>query len=304
VRFLASVRLVELRRDLVSLTPAATRHLLQRSPAYWGGMFERLSALPLSADALMDASRSGKSAIYGTAELWQEHARKPELARAFAEAAHCRASHAAERLAAGDLFEKTTSLLDVGAGKGTYAVAFCKTRPALRATLLEMGPACELATAYVRAEGLAERITIQRCDIFGEPWPGGFDAVWLSDIFHDWSVSECAELARRAFDSLNPGGRILVNEVLLREDRTGPRSATSYELAILLSTNGGRQYTSGDLRELLGKAGFARPRLATRAGVYSVVTATKPGPGAAGRTRRGTRGETPRIARETRARRR
>jgi acetylserotonin N-methyltransferase len=276
VRFLASVRLLELDGDVVALTQAAAQHLLRRSPAYWGGMFERLSALPLTADALMHASRTGKSAIYGAAELWQEHARDAELALAFAEAAHCRAAYAAERLAKAPLFENTAHLLDVGGGKGTYAVAFCKNRPQLRATLLDLAPTCALAKDFVLDAGLADRITIQSSDIFAAPWPRGFDAVWLSDIFHDWSMWECAEVASRAFDSLNPGGRILVNEVLLREDRSGPRSATSYELALLLSTNTGRQYTLRDVRQLLRNAGFAGTRITARAGVYTVIAARKP----------------------------
>jgi acetylserotonin N-methyltransferase len=302
VRFLASVGLIELHRDQAALTPVAALHLLQSSPSYWGGMFDRLSTLPLTTDALVRASRSGTSVIYGAANIWQEHERDQERARAFAEGAHCRAAYAAERIARLGLFESTATLLDVAGGKGTYSVAFCRSNPKLRARLLELGPASILAKRFVESAALAERIEIQTGDIFGARWPHGFDTVWLSDIFHDWSASQCADLASRAFDSLDSGGRILVNEVLLRDDRGGPRAATSYELAILLSTEAGRQYTFRELRTLLGDAGFSRPRIVARAGVYSVISATKPEPRASRGRRRDTREAKPRTGRGTRAR--
>jgi hypothetical protein len=297
VRFLASAGLIELDRDQAALTPVAALHLLQGSPLYWGAMFDRLGTLPLTTDALVRASLSGKSVIYGGANLWQEHERDHERARAFAESAHCRAAFAAERIARLGLFESTATLLDVAGGKGTYSVAFCRQNPKLRARLLELGPASLLAKRFVESAALAARIEIQSGDIFGARWPHGFDTVWLSDIFHDWSASQCAELASRAFDALDFGGRILVNEVLLRDGRNGPRAATSYELSILLSTEAGRQYTFRELRTILCRAGFSRPRIVARAGVYSVISATKPEPRASREKRRGTRAGRPRTVR-------
>jgi acetylserotonin N-methyltransferase len=130
----------------------------------------------------------------------------------------------------------------------------------------------------IESRGVEARVRCLPFDMFARDWPRGADAVWFSDIFHDWPEARCAWLAERAFDSVAPGGRVFVNEVLLDDDRLGPAAATSYELAMLLATEAGRQYTFGDLRRVLEAAGFDQVHIASGTRVYTLVAATKPAP--------------------------
>jgi SAM-dependent methyltransferase len=271
LRFLQSAGFARIEGELASLTPVARTYLLRDSDAYWGGMFERLGSIDLTVERLERACADAGS------DLWAEHAVEPSLARSFAEGAHCRARYASQRLAREPFLDGVASLLDVGGGKGTYAVEFASLRPALRVTLLDFAPACQLANEWIESAGVASRVHTAALDMFEDPWPEPQDAVWFSDIFHDWPYERCLELARSAFRSLRPGGRLFINEVLLDANRGGPALATSYDLAMLLATSAGQQWCLRELEGLLARAGFAEVALAARAGAYTVVSATKPG---------------------------
>ena len=39
-------------------------------------------------------------------------------------------------------------------------------------------------------------------DLFREPWPKGHDALFFSNVFHDWDFETCDWLAAQAFDAL------------------------------------------------------------------------------------------------------
>ena len=49
----------------------------------------------------------------------------------------------------------------------------------------------------------------------------GYDALFFSNVWHDWNVRTCQWLAARAFAALPSGGRIMLHEMLLDEDGAG-----------------------------------------------------------------------------------
>lgn len=82
-------------------------------------------------------------------------------------------------------------------------------------------------------------------------------------------------LARRAYDALPPGGRVFVHEMLLADDGSGPVTTASFSLFMLFGTQG-RQYTEGEVREILASAGFRDIDARQTHGYYSVVSGRKP----------------------------
>jgi hypothetical protein len=291
LQFLASLGLVELSQRGARLTDVGRTYCLKTSPLYWGALFERLATLPLTADAIELACRNGKPSVYQGDDIWRHHANRAERARAFAEGAHCRALATALELAQHPSFLGFDTLLDVGSGKATYAVAFATFNPSLQVHTLDLEPVCGFAREHAKSSNVEGRITVHAGDMFRDAWPAPVDAVFLSDILHDWPLSKCAALARRAFACLKPGGTILINEVLLDERGTGPLPATSYGLAMLFSTAGGRQYRLSEVRGLLKRAGFVDARVLTRTSVHTLVGATKRGTSSAETHVRRQRGE-------------
>jgi hypothetical protein len=119
-------------------------------------------------------------------------------------------------------------------------------------------------------------VKTQALNMFTQAWPHGHDAHFFSNIFHDWSDETCRLLARKSFEALPAGGRILLHEILMDDDDCGPVAAAAFSLLMLIGTKG-RQYSLPDLRQILASAGFVDIEAAqTGGGYYSLVSARKP----------------------------
>jgi acetylserotonin N-methyltransferase len=68
-------------------------------------------------------------------------------------------------------------------------------------------------------------------------------------------------LARKSFEALPAGGRILLHEILMDDDGCGPLPAAAFSLLMLLGTRG-RQYSLPELRQMLEAAGLAAVEVA------------------------------------------
>ncbi len=109
------------------------------------------------------------------------------------------------------------TLLDVGGGLGTFTCAFCRRYPRLQATLVEHPNIAPLARRSVRDAGLAQRIRVIARDFTRENLPVGFDAVFVSNILHAHSATQNLALLRQLHRSLNPGGRLILRDVFMRQ---------------------------------------------------------------------------------------
>src|SRR4029434_6626023 len=146
-------------------------------------------------------------------------------------------------------------VLDVGGGSGCFAIAMALHHSQLRFTILGLSAMCDVAKTDIEGGGVAARVDTRAIDMFREPWPEGYDAIFFSNIWHDWSFETCRWLARRTFDVLAPGGRILLHEMLLDDDGNGPPATASFSMLMLLATQG-QQFTFGELKAIMEEAGF------------------------------------------------
>jgi acetylserotonin N-methyltransferase len=110
--------------------------------------------------------------------------------------------------------------------------------------------------------------------MFRQDWPADHDAMFFSNIFHDWDRDTCTQLARKAHAALPEGGRIYLHEMLLDDDGAGPSAAATFSLVMLLGTHG-QQFTFAQLQEILETAGFNEVRTVPSYGYYSLVTARR-----------------------------
>lgn len=165
-------------------------------------------------------------------------------------------------------------MLDVGGGSGAHAIGAVTRWPHLRAVVLDLPPVCEVAGEFIAKEGLQDRIETQNGDIFEDPFPEA-DLHFYSNIYHDWSPEKGAFLTRKSFESLPPGGRIVVHETLLDDDKTGPLAAAGYSAAMILWSADGGQYSGRELSEMLAEAGFRQIEIKPTFGYNSIVTGVK-----------------------------
>jgi cyclopropane fatty-acyl-phospholipid synthase-like methyltransferase len=210
------------------------------------------------------------------ADEWERGEMPPDMAvmiTAFMNA-HSRAAGLA--VARQPLFQDVRSVLDVGGGSGVFAIEMAKAWPTLSACVLEIDTICVETGRYIAKAGVAARVGTHKANMFTQDWPRGHDAHFFSNIFHDWSDETCRLLARKSFEALPAGGRILLHEILMDDDGCGPWQAAAFSLLMLMGTKG-RQFTLPELRQFLEAAGFVDiEAVRTGGGYYSLVSARKP----------------------------
>ncbi|HAX77722.1 MAG TPA: ubiquinone/menaquinone biosynthesis protein [Cyanobacteria bacterium UBA11162] len=257
------------------LTEVSRNFLLPHSPYYWGGILHFIRNNPLSHSALLEAFRKDKATIYQDKDIWKAHEVDEEQARVFTRHMHSQTVAPAIGAAWRGDFEGVKRLLDVGGGSGAFCFPLTQRYPEMRCTILELPVVCKIAEEYISKAGLQDQIDTYSADFFQEPWPSGYDAVLFSNIFHDWSRERCIHLARRSFEILPSGGRIYLHEILLADTKDNPLVATSFSMCLFWITEG-KQFTAGELTQILTECGFEDVSIAPTYGYYSLLCARKP----------------------------
>ena len=170
------------------------------------------------------------------------------------------------------------NLLDVGGGAGTYAMAFLREMPAMRATLFDFPAIAAIAREQFQAAGLGERTACVAGDYLKDELPEGHDIALLSAVIHQHGPEENAALYAKVYRALNPGGRIVIRGFVMSDDKTEPMPGAMFAVNMLTSTLGGQTYSFDEIKAGLEQAGFTGARLLLKAdGLFSLVDAIKPG---------------------------
>jgi hypothetical protein len=268
------------------LTDTAKNYLVPDSPFYWGGVFASTRRNNRMVDALRTAittidppeaipGASGASGGTGNSDAWATGQISEEAAQGMAAYMHSHSAAAAVSIASGGAFADTKRFLDVGGCSGVFSLELAKRNPNLRATIMDLGPVCDAGLEYVTSAGLSDQIDVHRADMFRSDWPTGYDAHFFSNMFHDWRPATCAELARRSFKAIEPGGTINLHEMLIADDGSGPLIPASFAMLMVAGTQG-QQYTFSQLRGFLEDAGFVDVEVAQTTPLHSLVRGTKP----------------------------
>ena len=90
------------------------------------------------------------------------------------------------------------------------------------------------------------------------PYPGRYDAVWLSHILHGEDPETAKDVVRKAVSALKPGGRILIHEFILTESMDEPLFPALFSLNMYLGTEGGQSYSQAQLTDMLAACGVGQ----------------------------------------------
>ncbi|HZZ71406.1 MAG TPA: methyltransferase [Pirellulales bacterium] len=257
--------------DQLQLTPLAAEHLLPGGP-FFVGDYVGLSAASPGVQALVARLKSNQpapaqAADQGAAFIYREglesamdHA---DSARRLTLALAGRAKNVAPFLAARANLEQATCLLDIGGGTGIYAIACLQRFPRLKAIVWDRPEVLKIAREFAIEYGVADRLEGIPGDMFADPLPPGCDVQLISNVLHDWDVPECEALLRRCAAALPAGGRILIHDVFLNDDLSGPLPLALYSAA-LFSLTEGRAYSAAEYAAWLAAAGLqVEPPIAT-----------------------------------------
>jgi len=262
------------------LTESSRQFLLPGEPYYCGAALELRRQRPIDHTIMKDIlfrQRSSEAPVLFDTEMWKASEVHVERHKASTASMHALFFPAAMAVARSGDMEGVRSLLDVAGGSGCFCIALAMRYPAMALTVMDLPAVCVLARDYARAYGLEDRIQTAAVDMFAGEWPGGHDAHFFSNVFHDWDVDKCRFLASKSFDGLPPGGRIYLHESLLNETRDGPPLIALYSMNMARVTEFGKQYSASDLHNILSDAGFENIRVTAIYSIFSLISAHKPG---------------------------
>ncbi len=235
------------------LTPGGYYHvsdyigLAANSP----GVLEMVARLKTNRPANAESSEPGAAFIYR--DGMRSAMEQTDLARHFTLALAGRAKNVAPYLAKA-LPVTEGVLLDVGGGTGIYSIACLQAHPNLKAIVLDRPEVLKITSEFAEQSGVKDRLTLQPGDMFADPLPNA-DLVLLSNVLHDWHVPECRQLIQRCADILPANGRLLIHDVFLNDDLSGPLPIALYSAALFTLTEG-RAYSAQEYREWLTLSGL------------------------------------------------
>ena len=157
--------------------------------------------------------------------------------------------------------DRPLSVIDVGGCHAAYSLALARRNPQLTATVFELPAVVPFAREIIAQAGLAERVAVQEGDFQREALGSGYDVALLFGVLNGEPPEGRPALIRKVYDCLNPGGRIVLRDFVLDDDRAGPPEAAIFALQMLLATEAGGLDTRARLGAL---AGGGRVRTARR----------------------------------------
>lgn len=190
-------------------------------PAYRGDYLQLITSHWADWGRLLESVKTGLP-------LDHDEPEEPDYRRRFTWAMHHRTLETAPKIAAQVNLRDARTLLDLGGGPGTYAMAFLAKNPTLRATVGDRPAALDVAKEIASTHKAGTRLSYLSLDLLTEAVPGSYDVIWYSNVLHIYSPQDNQALFRRALAALNPGGRLMIQDAFLHgQDGLVPRRGES-----------------------------------------------------------------------------
>lgn len=220
----------------------ASRYLVKGKPDYQGDILSHYSTLW--------ENWSGLDAVLKTGEP----NRKAHNHTSFILGMHNLALQKVKKVLASLDLKGVKSLLDMGGGPGTYSMGFARKK--IEVTLLDFPDTLKIAEKLIKEAGLETNIRLLPGDFTRDELGNNYDLIFISHIFHAYTENECLSMLRKSHASLNPGGRVVIQEFHLDETRAFPPQGALFAINMLVNTPGGRSYTAKEMSAWLKKTGF------------------------------------------------
>jgi 2-polyprenyl-3-methyl-5-hydroxy-6-metoxy-1,4-benzoquinol methylase len=143
--------------------------------------------------------------------------------------------------------------LDLGGGPGTYSIEMSKR--GLSVTLFDFHDTISIAKEIIKKAGI-DTVNFISGDFMADDIGKGYDLILASQILHSYSEKDNVYLLKKCKKALNDGGRIVIQEFYISGKRTHPLQGALFSVNMLVNTEGGRCYSSEEIRSLLLKAGL------------------------------------------------
>jgi SAM-dependent methyltransferase len=256
---LVSCGLLQKSNGVFTNTGFSEKYLVTGSPAY-------LSGLALTNHTWKTWSTLTDAVFSGTSLLFEKpiNERPGEWQEAFIAAMHRRGIAQAIEVAGVLDLREATRMLDVGGGSGAFTLEFLRRNPLMTGVIFDLPNIVKLTEKYLAApepypqegESLQGRISVLAGDYLKDDFGSGYDLVLMSAIIHINSPEENQLLIRKGADALLPGGRLVILDHVMNEDRTAPAEGAIFAINMLVGTRHGDTYTGHEIRGWMQGAGL------------------------------------------------
>jgi precorrin-6B methylase 2 len=229
----------------------AAQFLVRGKPDYQAGIMHAVHLWD-SWSRLTESVQNGGPIKEGPVEK-----RDSEWFEPFIAAMHNRAVKEAPSLVGQIDLSNVEKLLDVGGGSGAYSMAFVKASDKIIATIFDLPNVVALTQKYIREAGLEGRINTVPGDYNSDELGNGYDMAFLSAIIHSNSPDQNMALFKKVGSALNLGGRIVVSDFIMNDDRTSPAFGAFFSLNMLVNTASGDTYTESEIKDWMTRTGLS-----------------------------------------------
>jgi 3-hydroxy-5-methyl-1-naphthoate 3-O-methyltransferase len=100
-------------------------------------------------------------------------------------------------------------------------------------------PVIAIAQQLIAQQGAAERVKTLAGDYHSTPFPAGNDAVLFFGMMHQESAEGIQALLAKAFDAMNPGGRVYIMDMMTDATHTAPKFSALFAVNMALTSKSG-----------------------------------------------------------------
>lgn len=257
------------RNDRFQNAPHAQNHLVRGAKGYIGWTLLAESQAWGLWGQLEQTVRSGKRPEGPRLYHDDNEATRNALRSLHARAETLFTKHVVEKVK----LDNVETLLDLGGGAGAYSIAFSRRWPKVTVTLFDLPPAIAVAKDTVGKTDVHKRVKLVEGDYKKDDLAGPYDVVFLSNVIHAEGADDVKALLKKVFDAVAPGGRLILRDTFMSNDRA--RHGAVFSLNLLLTTEHGRCYSAAEVDAMLKEAGFRDVRMTEES---VLVEAKRPGP--------------------------
>lgn len=268
---LASMKLVNVQKDLFYLTSQSKKWLLKDSPnsLYWLMMFDNRVCLKWM-DYTGEFLQTGKGLQYHDTfneDEWFYYQKAMEAA------ASATSKEAVNKI---PVPANATRMLDIGGSHGLYSVALCRKYPALSSVVLDLQPAVEKAKPILEKYNIGNRVIHQAGNILHEDIGSEqYDLILMASVAHHFTSEENLLVAQKVHKALRPGGYFTIIEILRRDTIKygGDMLSSIGDFFFALSSTSGT-WTEGQIKQWQKQAGLVHYKKASFLSIPGYVSIT------------------------------
>ena len=156
--------------------------------------------------------------------------------------------------------------------------SLCQANPQLKAVVVDQKEPLIVAKTFVEQNNLTDRISLVEGSFFEADIGAGYDVCLISGVVLISPDEDCRKLFKVAFDILEAGGLVIVQDYMRLDDNPQrKRLDTLEDLYVLVVFNPGAGDREGaEVTSWLEEAGFINPKSVPLPTQLGLITAEKP----------------------------